>query len=172
MSEQYKLKQSYVEPFSCLALFDLNDTLLTSAIHVVWGKFLVVQGILLGAFARRNSAICCLHQAELVVPHDFFGLLRPHWKAIGFDQMVATELGSGSVGAFAGRAAHMLATDQDCVAHHCDWLPQRSTHPLVVVSRSSIYSDSIGDLLLALALGQQVVVDPSTRLEQEAHRCS
>ncbi len=56
---------------SRLALFDLDNTLLNGDSEVLWGEFLVAQGVLGGDFAERNAEMDRLYHAGQAAPADF-----------------------------------------------------------------------------------------------------
>ena len=50
---------------SGLALFDLDNTLLSGDSEVLWGEFLVAQGVLGADFAQRNAEMDRRYHAGL-----------------------------------------------------------------------------------------------------------
>ena len=56
---------------SRLALFDLDNTLLSGDSEVLWGDFLVARGILGADFAARNAEMDRRYHAGAAQPADF-----------------------------------------------------------------------------------------------------
>ena len=54
-----------------LALFDLDNTLLTGDTEVLWGEFLVARGLAGHGFAERNAEMERRYQAGLAEPGEF-----------------------------------------------------------------------------------------------------
>ena len=66
------LMQSPPSPSSQrLALFDLDNTLLTGDSEVLWGEFLVARGLADPGFAERNAEMDRHYHAGLATPADF-----------------------------------------------------------------------------------------------------
>ena len=62
---------SRIDPTRRLALFDLDNTLLTGDTEVLWGEFLVARGLAGAGFAARNAEMERLYQAGEATPGAF-----------------------------------------------------------------------------------------------------
>jgi HAD superfamily hydrolase (TIGR01490 family) len=60
-----------IDPTRRLALFDLDNTLLTGDTEVLWGEFLVLRGQAGAGFAERNAEMERRYQAGLADPGEF-----------------------------------------------------------------------------------------------------
>ncbi|RYX90199.1 MAG: HAD-IB family hydrolase [Comamonadaceae bacterium] len=213
---------------SRLALFDLDNTLLTGDSEVLWVQYLLKQGLLDEGLAARNDDMdrryhageataqefCAFYAATfagrtaqqwapildafassvifprlpqaahaLVQHHRNAGdllvlttassrfLSQPSARALGFENLIATELESAGDGTFTGRTAGTLNMREGKIARLKSWLLERGDTPDamdVTLSNAIFYSDSINDLPLLMAVGEPVAVDPDSRLAAEA----
>ncbi len=171
-------------PMQTLALFDLDNTLLTGDSEVLWADFLVSRGLLGDCFAQIGPRIPDAAR-ELVQQHRDRGdllvltsvtsrfLVELTAGELGFEHVIATELEVLANGSFAGRTRDVLNMREGKVMRLRNWLAARddTTDGLdAQLARAFFYSDSINDLPLLLVVGQPVVVDPDARLAVEAQQ--
>lgn len=87
---------------------------------------------------------------------------------LGFDHVIATELGQETDGRFSGRTRGTLNMREGKVTRLRAWLSERGVTSDGLLRTAFFYSDSINDLPLLLAVGQPVAVDPDPHLAAEA----
>ncbi|MDH4390639.1 MAG: haloacid dehalogenase-like hydrolase [Aquabacterium sp.] len=152
---------------STLAVFDLDNTLLTGDSDVLWCEFLVAQGLQPPDQLALNARMDAGYRAGTVSVADF-------------SQFHVGTLGRRSPGFWAPWLQRFLqqvvlprlpASARALVAQHRD-----ASHTLVlstatnrvITALTAAASDSANDLPLLRAVGHPVVVDPDIRLLAEA----
>jgi HAD superfamily hydrolase (TIGR01490 family) len=85
---------------------------------------------------------------------------------LGISQLIATECEIDVSGRFTGRSQGVLNMREGKVQRLHDWLASRQLE--LVDCESTLYSDSINDLPLLLAVRKPVAVNPDMRLAAEA----
>lgn len=207
-----------------LALFDLDNTLLTGDTDVLWCDFLIKQGRLDAAtFAAANAGMEQRYAAGKATAQEFcafyVSLLRGITRGEGdvlrrffFEQRIRpqlcadaralvekhrscgdvlilttatnrfiTELTAHDLGIehliaietevvddiFTGATLGVLNMREGKVTRLQQWLQARAW-PDSLIQEATFYSDSINDLPLLSAVAHPVVVDPDTKLAQEA----
>jgi phosphoserine phosphatase len=163
-----------------LALFDLDNTLLTGDSEVLWADYLVSRNVLDNGFAQRNAEMDRRYQAGEAAPGDFCeffastfeGRSPAEWapvRAAFMDEVIRPRISEA--------ARELVQQHRD----RGDLLVLTSATSRFLVELTAVelgfehviaffYSDSINDLPLLLAVGQPVVVDPDARLAVEAQQ--
>jgi HAD superfamily hydrolase (TIGR01490 family) len=95
-------------------------------------------------------------------------LCEPSARALGFEHLIATEMGQHDDGRFAGENTGTLNMREGKVTRLAAWLAEQGRAAEPVLAEAVFYSDSVNDLPLLLAVGHPVAVDPDTRLAAEA----
>jgi HAD superfamily phosphoserine phosphatase-like hydrolase len=85
---------------------------------------------------------------------------------LGFAQLIATECETDAEGRFTGRSQGVPNMREGKVQRLRDWLAGQQLDLADV--ESTLYSDSINDLPLLIAVRRAVAVDPDARLAAEA----
>jgi len=98
-------------------------------------------------------------------------LTTPVAASLGIGDLIATELEVAATGDFSGRTAGVVNMRAGKVARVAAWLDENGL-PRTALADATFYSDSINDLPLLEAVGTPVVVNPDSRLYEEATRRS
>jgi phosphoserine phosphatase len=155
---------------SRLAVFDLDNTLLTGDSEVLWVDHLLVRGLLDGSLADANAEMGRRYRMGVASPAEFSafyasifaGRTPAHWQPIlaeFVDSVIRPRIPA------AARALNMREGKIGCLRR---WLAARGDDPNRTLARAIFYSDSINDLPLLQAVGEPVAVDPDPHLAIEA----
>jgi len=96
-------------------------------------------------------------------------LTAPIAALLGIADLVATDLEVAASGEFTGRTTGVVNMREGKVARLAHWLAEQGLAASSLAA-ATFYSDSINDLPLLSAVRAPVVVDPDTRLQDEALR--
>ena len=96
-------------------------------------------------------------------------LTAPIAALLGIADLVATDLEVATAGEFTGRTTGLVNMREGKVARLARWLSDEGL-AASSLAEATFYSDSINDLPLLCAVATPVVVDPDSRLREEAMR--
>ena len=94
---------------------------------------------------------------------------EPTARRLGFEHLIATEVGLLEDGRYSGRTRDVLNMRDGKLTRARRWLHERGLGDDALAS-AAFYSDSINDLPLLSAVGRAVAVHPDERLLEEAGR--